>query len=159
LLHTPIVKLGLTIIFFRKSFEMGCDILSIISPKQQFADAVAVQGALWRLLWVLERSESREDVGGNQDHAKHAGSQSDILRKQRGWMLLESLSSSPSIALRLVESTAWLELLGILVGYSGFTKIWIARIGAAKTLSRLLWDPKTGSMVGKNILELRISLS
>ena len=100
---------------------------------------------------MLERPEAREDAD-SQDNDKQVANQSDILRKQRGWMLLESLSSSPSIASRLVESTAWLELLGIMVGYSGFTKNWIARIGSAKTLSRLLWDPKTGPIVGKNIL-------
>lgn len=119
-----------------EAFEIGCDILSLISPQQKFADAVAQQGALWRLLWVLERSDSQADA-----------EQADILRKQRGWALMESLSSSPSIASKLCESTAWLELLGILVGYSSFTKVWIARTGAAKTLSRLLWDPKTGPVL------------
>jgi len=119
-------------------FEIGCDILSILSPKQQFADAIAAQGALWRLLWVLERSDATENGGAN------SSDQIDVLRKQRGWTLLEALSSSPSVAFKLVESTAWLELLGILVGYGGFTKAWAARTGAAKTLSRLLWDPTTG---------------
>jgi hypothetical protein len=120
-----------------------------MSPKQEFADAVAAQGALWRLLWVLERSETTEWKGSSTDVKQQSSeSQTDILRKQRGWLLLESLSSTPSIASKLVESTAWLELLGILVGYGGFTKIWIARIGSAKTLSRLLWDPKTGPLAG-----------
>jgi hypothetical protein len=118
-----------------------------MSPKQHFADAVASQGALWRLLWVLERSDTR-DLGESSDDVKQQSSdrQSDMLRKQRGWSLLESLSSTPSIASKIVASTAWLELLGILVGYGGFTKMWIARMGSAKTLSRLLWDPKTGSV-------------
>ncbi|CAJ1946333.1 unnamed protein product [Cylindrotheca closterium] len=119
-------------------FETGCDILSILSPKQQFADAIAAQGALWRLLWVLERSDATENGGANT--SEHI----DVLRKQRGWALLEALSSSPSVAFKVVESTAWLELLGILVGYGGFTKAWTARTGSAKTLSRLLWDPTTG---------------
>lgn len=57
---------------------------------------------------------------------------------------MESLSSTPSIATKLVETSFWLELLGILVGYAKFTKMWAARVGAAKTLSRLLWDPQTG---------------
>lgn len=127
---------------------MGCEILSILSPKQRFADSAAMQGSLWRLLSVLERCSSQEDQ--LQDSTTNAGRHLDILRKQRGWALLESLSSSPSVAQKLIESTAWLELLGILVGYSGFTKVWIARIGAAKTLSRLLWDPKTGSILGKS---------
>jgi len=129
------------------AFEIGCDILSILSPKQDFADAVSTQGALWRLLWVLERSDDPKDTSFIQEKNAYSGSQSDTLRKQRGWMLLEALSSSPSVAVKLVESTAWLELLGILVGYSGFTKIWIARMGSAKTLSRLLWDPKTGPLI------------
>jgi hypothetical protein len=128
-----------------KAFEIGCDILSIISSKQDFADAVAEQGALWRLLWVLERPGGREDSSDDNQNS----SQVDMLRKQRGWALLESLSSSPSVADKIVESSAWLELLGILVGYAEFTKVWIARVGAAKTLSRLLWDPKTGQTIGK----------
>ena len=127
-----------------------------MSPKQEFADAVAVQGALWRLLWVLERSDvhdSEETADNSKQH--HAETQTDILRKQRGWSLLESLSSTPSIASKLVSSTAWLELLGILVGYSGFTKVWIARMGSAKTLSRLLWDPKTGAVAGTKFVCFR----
>lgn len=116
--------------------------MSILSPKQQFADAVAAQGALWRLLWVLERSDATENGGTN------SSDQVDVLRKQRGWTLLEALSSSPSVAFKLVESSAWLELLGILVGYGSFTKAWTARTGAAKTLSRLLWDPTTGPKLG-----------
>ena len=126
-------------------FEIGCDILATLSPKQHFADAVAEQGALWRLLWVLERPDAQDHPDSDSTHSD----QTEMLRKQRGWMLLEALSSSSSVAQKIVESTAWLELLGILVGYSGFTKVWIARAGAAKTLSRLLWDPKTGPVVGK----------
>jgi hypothetical protein len=117
-----------------------------LSPKQHFADAVAEQGALWRLLWVLERPDAQDHV---ETDSSALGSQSEMLRKQRGWLLLESLSSSSSVAEKIVESTAWMELLGILVGYSGFTKVWIARTGSAKTLSRLLWDPKTGPVVGE----------
>jgi hypothetical protein len=129
-----------------EAFEIGCDILATMSPKQQFADAVSEQGALWRLLWVLERPEAQDS---STDESVTHGVQSEMLRKQRGWMLLESLSSSSSIAAKIVESTAWLELLGILVGYTGFTKVYVARIGSAKTLSRLLWDPKTGPVLGK----------
>ena len=121
--------------------------MTTLGPKEQFADAVAVQGALWRLLWVLERADSHETADSNESPSSNH--QNDMLRKQRGWMLLESLSSSPSIAAKMVESSAWIELLGIMVGYSEFTKVWIARTGSAKTLSRLLWDPKTGPVIGK----------
>jgi len=129
-----------------EAFEIGCDILATMSPKKQFADAVSEQHALWRLLWVLERPEAQDNT---PDENVAQSGQSEMLRKQRGWMLLESLSSSPSIAAKIVESTAWLELLGIMVGYAGFTKVYVARTGSAKTLSRLLWDPKTGPSIGK----------
>jgi len=105
--------------------------------------AVADQGALWRLLCILERP------GGSNDSSIDSQGRNDLLKKQRGWAFLESLSSSPSIAPKILESSVWLELLGILVGYSEFTKVWIARSGAAKILSRLLWDPKTGQTLGR----------
>ena len=117
--------------------------MSILTSKQGFVNAVAEQGALWRLLWILERP------GGSDDASLDSQGQNDMLKKQRGWTFLESLSSSPTIALKVLESSAWLELLGILVGYSEFTKVWIARSGAAKILSRLLWDPKTGQTLGR----------
>ena len=95
---------------------------------------------------MLERAGEQE---ATNDANGQASRPNDILRKQRGWVLLESLSSAPSVAMTIVDSMAWFELLGILVGYSKFTKIWIARIGAAKILSRLLWDPKTGPVLGE----------
>lgn len=101
---------------------------------------------------MLERSEAKENGSLNTSE------QIDVLRKQRGWALLESLSSSPSVAFKLVESSAWLELLGILVGYGSFTKAWTARTGSAKTLSRLLWDPTTGPTLGKSSTVLLSSL-
>ena len=117
-----------------------------MSPKQPFADAVARHGALWRLLWVLERPETKESQEG--DESAGSDDREIIRRKVKGWALMESLSSSPSIATKLIESSCWLELLGILVGYSKFSRMWAARVGAAKTLSRLLWDPQTGPSAG-----------
>ena len=64
-------------------------------------------------------------------------------RQIQGWSVLEALSSSPSVAMNLLRTSAWVELLGILVGYCRFTKAYESRKGAAKTLARLLWDPKT----------------
>ena len=130
-------------LFYMQAFEIGCDMLSILTSRQGFVNTVAKQGALWRLLWILERP------GGSDESSRDLPSKDDMLKKQRGWNFLESLSSSTSIAPKILESSAWLELLGILVGYSEFTKIWIARIGAAKILSRLLWDPKTGQTLGR----------
>lgn len=126
-----------------KAFGVGSEILSIVSPKQAFADAVANQGTLWRLLRVLQRPD--EDNPGQEDGDATA-SQTLAVRQQKGWALLEALSSSPSIASQLVQSSGWLELLGIIAGYSGFTKTWTSRQGAAKALSRLLWDPSTGPL-------------
>ena len=114
-----------------------------VVAKQGFVNAVAEQGALWRLLSILERP------GGSEEKSINSQGQNDLLKKQRVWTFLESLSSSPSIALRILESSSWLELLGILVGYSKFTKVWIDRSGACKILSRLLWDPKASQTLGR----------
>ena len=116
----------------------------MLGPKQAFADAVAKHGSLVRLLRVLERQEGFE----NEDNANE-DSLRNRPRMRKGWELLESLTTSPEIARVIIESSAWLELLGILVGYAGFTKVMMARLGAAKTLSKLLWDPRTGSAAGK----------
>jgi hypothetical protein len=131
----------LTTLLFQ-AFGTGCDILTVLSPKQSFADAVAQQDSLWRLLWVLERPDKNEkDVSSD--------SLLSTSRLQRGWALLESLSSSSSVAMKLVHSSGWLELLGIIAGYEIFTKRFVSRLGAAKTLSRLLWDTNTGPLAGK----------
>jgi len=121
--------------------------LSTLAPRQIFADSVAREGALWRLLAVLERVEPHEVEGSDDNPTKDHQQASQ--RKVRGWSVLESLTSSPSIARQLLSTSAWLELLGVLVGYTAFTKVWSARLGAAKTLSRLLWDPVAGSTSSK----------
>jgi DnaJ family protein C protein 13 len=128
-----------------RAFEMGCEILSVVSPKQAFADAIARQGSLWRLLRVLEHSEEEKN---EKDDFNAAQSKALADRRHKGWSLLEALSSSPSIASQLIQSTGWMELMGIIAGYSGFSKTWTSRQGAAKALSRLLWDPQTGPIAG-----------
>lgn len=128
-----------------QAFEIGVECLSILTSKQGFVNAVAEQGTLWRLLWILQR----KDGDGPDNASSDLQGENDILKKHRGWGFFESLSSSPSIAKKILESSAWLELLGILVGYSEFTKVWTARSGAAKILSRLLWDPQTGQTLGR----------
>jgi hypothetical protein len=70
-------------------------------------------------------------------------------RSIRAWTVLEGISSSPSVVNCILTTSGWLELFGVLVGYANFTKRWSSRIGAAKTLSRLLWDPNLGSIAGK----------
>jgi len=111
-----------------------------------FADAVTRENAFWRLLQLVERPEKNESAEENNraDGIHPALSR----RKDRAWSILEALSSSPSVADAILSSTGWVELLGVLVGYGKFTKLWTSRVGAGKTLSRLLWDPKTGSVAG-----------
>jgi len=126
---------------FNDAFEM----LSMLSPRQSFADCVAREGSLWRLLVVLERTElQEEEQESSLGKSQSTRYRETVQRKTKGWPVLESLTSSPSIASQLLTTSAWIELLGVLVGYTAFTKVWVARLGAAKTLSRLLWDPVTG---------------
>lgn len=133
-----------------KAFGVGCEILAMVSPKQAFADAVASQGTLWRLLHVLQRHDANSD----RDTGDATESQALAVRQQKGWSLLEALSSSPSIASQLIQGSGWIELLGIVAGYSGFTKTWTSRQGAAKALSRLLWDPSTGPLASALVQRL-----
>ena len=100
---------------------------------------------------MLERPDPSDDTEGPLDkpttviNSTHATD-----RTTCGWTVLEGISSSPSIVNYIISTSGWVELLGVLVGYTKFTKSWSARSGAAKTLSRLLWDPNLGSIAGKS---------
>ena len=144
-----------------------------MSPKQVFADAVASQNELWRIIRVLEREHpvppSGEEIkspvetgnarnsegtrpGVDQDNSDEEPDEKfneleTPSAHDRVWEILESLSSSSSIGIDLINAGAWIELLGIIVGYRNFTKVWTARVGAAKLLSRLLWAPETGPLI------------
>jgi hypothetical protein len=126
-----------------QSIDVAGDILSYLSPAQFFADAVVSDATLWRLIRLLERKEPNEPAAG--------GESDEMLskRKTRAWSVLEALTSSPSIAAEILASTAWLELLGVIVGHQAFTRLFSSRLGAAKTLSRLIWDPAIGPLAGK----------
>ena len=127
-----------------------------MSPKQIFADAVAKQGALRCLLHVLEQKGivspslqiSDLDTEGNVKGKGETSWQQETKQQERGWSILQSLVSSPSVATAIIKSSGWVELLGIIVGYPGFTQLWTARNGAAKTLAQLLWDPNIGPLAG-----------
>ena len=123
-----------------EAFDVCCDLLSIVSPKKSFADVIVQEGVLWRVMLVLQRPQNAED---STDEGQSALESSK--RHIRAWSVLEALSSSPSVAQQMIRSTGWLELLGVLVGYGSFSKAWTSRLGAAKTLSRLLWDPSTAT--------------
>lgn len=143
-------RISRSLVFSLKASEIGNDILYSLSPKQVFADAVTRENSFWRLLQLVERPEPNES---SEEEDRRDGLQPvPHQRKDRAWSVLEALSSSTSIADAILSSTGWIELLGVLVGYAQFTKLWTARVGAAKTLSRLLWDPKTGSVAGTLIV-------
>jgi hypothetical protein len=124
--------------------------LLTVCSQHTFANAVVRETSLWRLLDLLERPEPNETVDDEVDTSKSRDSFVDVsLCTIRGWTVLEGLSSSPSVVSDLLSTSGWVELLGVLVGYSKFTKRWTSRMGAAKTLSRHLWDPNLGSLAGK----------
>jgi hypothetical protein len=125
--------------------DVAGDILSYLSPAQFFADAVVSDATLWRLIRLLERREPDEPSSGDESD--------EIIskRKARAWSVLEALTSSPSIAAEILATTAWLELLGVIVGHQPCTRLYSSRLGAAKTLSRLIWDPSVGQLAGKRI--------
>ena len=54
-------------------------------------------------------------------------------RQQKGWQILEALASTPSVALALTETSGWLELLGICVGYNKFSVAYASRYEVARS--------------------------
>ena len=138
-----------------EAFDLSADILALLSPKQQFADAA--KGELWRLLLVLEKKVEGSGVGDNEagGHIRQTSEEGELAsssarmvakRQKKGWSVLEALTSTPSVAMELVQTSGWLELLGITIGYSGFSRGYASRDGAVKALGRLLWDPSTGAL-------------
>jgi len=132
-----------------------------MTSRQSFADAIVRQGQLWRLLEILHQQDdieieaSANNFGPGQNDGtgdKSMDSKSIINymnRRRRDWDFLDSLAANTSIAQTILRSGIWLELLGIIVGYSNFTKLMVARLGGAKVLYKLLWDPENGAYLGK----------
>jgi len=108
-----------------EAYNLTCDILSLISTKRSVADALSGQKQLYRLLRLL--------------------SPPCAIVANRLWTILESLASSSSIAHEMLVTSAWLELLGIVVGYKDFS--WSDRVGGVTILKRLLWDATVGPML------------
>eukprot|EP00977_Amphora_coffeiformis_P010410 scaffold2433_cov159-Amphora_coffeaeformis.AAC.7 len=117
-----------------KANSIGCEMGADLSSKQGFADCVARQGSLWRLIQLLEAPENTDGQINNFDQT------SVPKRKLTGWSMLEAMSAYGPVTSLLLESSSWLELLGVLCGYQGFTTSFFSRLGAAKALSRMLWD-------------------
>ncbi len=115
-----------------------------MSPKKGFADSVANCGpTLRRLLTKLEFDDS--ESLGESDRIKEENMQ------RRRWLIVENLASISSVANVFVASSVWLELLGIIAGSFKFTKLQLNRQGATKVLTRLIWDPSTGTVIGKKL--------
>jgi len=119
-----------------ETFSVGTEIINVLMARKIVVDAFISSGAIIRLLSLLER---REDANV-EDTAK---------RQRVGWNQLEALVSSDTTITFILGSSGWLELLGILVGYAKFSTSFPSRLGAAKALSRLLWDPTTGADLSK----------
>jgi len=134
------------------AFEFGSLLLLSLSSKQSFADSVASNRSLLRLLLSLEtlnaddeadETDETFDMLENNVSTNNVTTHDHLKWMEHGWDIFESLASSQSVSSLLLESSGWLELVGILAGYKDFTKTWIARKGAVNVLSRLLWDPNT----------------
>ena len=119
--------------------SIGCEIGADLSSRQGFADCVARQGILWRLIQILEEPEDTDGDLNSLDQT------SIPKRKLTGWAMLEAMSAYGPVTSLLLESSSWLELLGVLCGYQGFTASFFSRLGAAKALSRMLWDNTASS--------------
>lgn len=125
-------------------FDVSSGILSTLASRQSFADAVAKERCLGRLLKLLVRVNAYE--ASSHDEGSNLEPKSERVAKL--WPVLAALTSTPSIATQVLSGATWIELLGVLIGYRSFTKARSARVGAAQSISRLLWDPVIGSQTG-----------
>ena len=106
--------------------------LSQIGTKQAFTVAIVKRGVLpWYLSALMFQFE---------DHFNRSDSKQDPR-----WSILETLASSSPVALSLVESSGWFELLSIVSGCRQFSKMWAAREGAARIIVKLLHDPQVST--------------
>eukprot|EP00979_Chaetoceros_neogracilis_P013425 scaffold3826_cov273-Chaetoceros_neogracile.AAC.15 len=108
---------------------MGLELLSQIGTKQAFTNALVKRGVI---PWYLSRL-----IFHFEDHVNGTN-----LKEDPRWFILESLASSSPIALSLVESSGWIELLSVVSGCSQFSKVRATRLGAARVLAILLHDPQ-----------------
>lgn len=121
-----------------ESYIISCEILASLCTKESFADAISRQGELWRILKVLcSLGEDRHE--GEENLAKRA--------YVNEWDLFESLATTPSIIYTLMKTIGWVQLLGIIVGYSKYSSKREARIASASILFQLLVDPKFGFLI------------
>lgn len=115
-----------------------------MSQKKTFADSVSsCSGVIRTILTIIESETSDKSPDENSNGNLH---------QQRRWLILENLACTPSVANVLITSSVWLELLGIITCYFHLCFIDMNRRGAAKVLSKLLWEPTTSSVTGKRLI-------
>ena len=122
-----------------------------MSAKSFFADAVGKhQIVLRKLISTLLFDESTSDKDGNtsKENEEQQSYENTTWIEQK-WAILEALARSPIVASALVKSSVWLELIGVISCNKRFSSTLLGRLGAAKTLARLLWDPITTRTAGK----------
>ena len=71
-----------------------------------------------------------------------------LKRRESCWKIFDCLISFPSIAVVTLQTGTWLELLGIVSGFSKFTSLLSSRVAAANILSCLLLNADVGSSSG-----------
>ncbi len=116
---------------------MLSDIMLHLGPKQAFADALVQYELIPFLLRTLEFQKQPNDDSDNGSQLKSR------------WSILESLASNSSVAVDLVNTSGWLELLGIIAGCDLFTIEWMSREASSKVLARLLYDPQISTTAGE----------
>ena len=106
--------------------------LANLCELERFAAGVVTRGCLWRLINFLTRDMSTSSNG-----------QSEVVdRDTRGkaWESMVALASHRACASHIASTHCWLEILGVLLGLSGFVVTFADRLGAARVLGRLLWE-------------------
>ncbi len=132
-----------------------------MSTKKFFADAVGNYSKVIRKLVstvVFQQLISNSDNDSNIDSNDSENFEYTKWLEQK-WSILESLAKSPVVAGALVKSSVWLELLGVISCYDRFSSISAGRMGAARTLARLLWDPITTGTAGKCAIVISSSIN
>ena len=118
-----------------------------MSSKKFFADAIGQHSQVLRKLISIVVSDHGKD--GDSGASGGPGNFEDTKWLEQKWSILEALAKSPVVAGALVKSSAWLELLGVICCCDNISSLSAGRMGAARTLARLLWDPITTGIAGK----------
>ncbi|CAM9306350.1 unnamed protein product [Chrysoparadoxa australica] len=126
-----------------QAFAYAARVLSVLSPKRVFADAVVTQHQLDRLLRVLaDQANSDGDSDGN-------GSEGGSRAGKARWEILVSLCATTSVVEAMCSGGGLLVLLGIISGSGGgsLNTSLSSRLGAAQVIHTMLWGQTHGGRV------------